>query len=73
MGEWDFYQNIIEIVGLKKYEIASKIGFSEVTLARWFREVPTTERKEEVKRAVNELLAERLEKLNNAIELVTNR
>ena len=73
MGEWDFYQNIIELVGLKKYEVAARLGFSEVTLSRWFREKPTFQRENEMKRVINELLVEKQAKINNAINRLANK
>lgn len=73
MGEWDFYSGIINVAELKKYAMAKKLGISEVTLCKWFREKPTYQRKKEVHRVVNELLVEKQEEINDAINRLANR
>lgn len=73
MSNWDFEQKIIEKSGIKKYGLASELGFSDVTLARWFRERPTFQRKKDVDNAIRVLLSRRETDLKEAIRLMAER
>ena len=49
-------RDLIFIHRLRHYEVSGKLGISECTLSRWLRTEMTPARKEQVLRAVNELI-----------------